>query len=197
MRLTVFVIPAVIIAAATTLSAATVWDGVYTEAQAARGKAAYSGKCGSCHGEDFVAVARAPLGGQGFMERWREGTIDGFFDFVKANMPRNAAGTVAEKDKKVDILAYILQANGFPAGSVELTTASIPNVVLVGKDGPKPLPDESTAITVGCFNGNGDAWILTRAVPPGRANDTRIQPHRRKTEEVRCQTSRRYDDQAE
>ena len=164
-------IPAVMIAVATSSFAATVRDGVYTEAQAARGKAAYSGKCGACHGEDFVAVAGAPLGGQEFMDRRREGTIDGFFDFVKANMPRNAAGTVPEKDK-VDIVAYILQANGFPAGSGELTTASIPTVILVGKDGPRPLPDESTAITIGCFTGNGDAWTLTRAVPPGRANDT-------------------------
>jgi mono/diheme cytochrome c family protein len=166
-----WMIPAMMFAGAATSYAATVWDGVYTDAQAARGKATYSGRCGGCHGEDFVAVARAPLAGNDFMDRWREGTIDGFFDFVKANMPRNAAGTVPEKDK-VDVVAYILQANGFPAGSSELTTASIPTVLLIGKDGPKPLPDESTAITIGCFTGNGDSWTLTRAVAPGRASDT-------------------------
>ncbi len=29
---------------------ASVWDGVYTEAQAGRGRAAYTGACGLCHG---------------------------------------------------------------------------------------------------------------------------------------------------
>ena len=86
-------------------------------------------------------------------------------------MPRNAAGTVPENDK-VDVVAYILKSNGFPAGSSELTTASIRTVVLVAKDGPKPLPNESNAVTIGCFADNGGSWTLTHAVPPARTKET-------------------------
>jgi len=163
-------IPAVILAATAPSFAATVWDGVYTEAQATRGKASYANRCAGCHGEDFVTVDRAPLAGQKFMDNWREDTIDPFFEFVKNNMPRNAAATVTEAEK-LDVYAYILKSNGFPAGNAELTAPALSGIQLVGKDGPKPLPTEALAVTVGCLTGDSDDWTLTRAVEPTRARE--------------------------
>ena len=38
----------------------TQWDGVYTEAQAARGALVYSQYCASCHGPDLSGSEMAP-----------------------------------------------------------------------------------------------------------------------------------------
>ena len=49
-----------------------VWDGVYTEAQASRGKALYSQECASCHGSELTGGEMAPpLAGGEFMAGWR------------------------------------------------------------------------------------------------------------------------------
>ena len=68
LQLGTFIIPAVMLAGSATSFAATLWDGVHTDAQATRGKATYSNKCGGCHGEDFVAISRAQLAGSVFMD---------------------------------------------------------------------------------------------------------------------------------
>src|SRR4051812_14216676 len=99
LSLSAFMIPAAIAICAAPSFAATVLDGAFTQAQAVRGKAAYSAKCAGCHGEDFLTINRGQMIGQKFLDNWREDTIDGFYEFLKANMPRNAAGTVTEKDK--------------------------------------------------------------------------------------------------
>ena len=61
--------------------AASVWDGVFSEAQAARGRLAYSGACGFCHGrrlngapDDPDMRSTPPLARARFLREW-EGTI--------------------------------------------------------------------------------------------------------------------------
>ena len=170
LNLAKFMLPVLIVAGAATSFAATTLDGVFTEDQATRGKTTYSNRCAGCHGDDFVTIDRAPLGGPKFLDNWREDTIDLIFDFIKNNMPRNAAATVAEKDK-LDVLAYLLKSSGFPAGSRELTAAALPDILLVGLAGPKPLPNESNAVTTGCLTGDSDNWTLTKASQATRARD--------------------------
>ena len=41
-------------------SGGTVWDGVFTEAQASRGEAAYGRSCAVCHKEDLLGGGTAP-----------------------------------------------------------------------------------------------------------------------------------------
>ena len=53
----------------------TVWDGVYSEAQAARGGTLYNASCSGCHRRDLSGFEGA-LKGQRFMDHWREDSLD-------------------------------------------------------------------------------------------------------------------------
>ena len=66
--------------------AKSVWDGVYSAPQAARGEAVYAAECSRCHREDLTGYNNALIGGP-FMDRWREDTLESFaggFDFRSA-----------------------------------------------------------------------------------------------------------------
>ena len=54
----------------------TVVDGVYTEAQALRGEAAYTEHCAHCHGANLDGIGAAPmLYSSRFIDRWREDSL--------------------------------------------------------------------------------------------------------------------------
>jgi quinoprotein glucose dehydrogenase len=101
----------------------TVWDGVYTDAQAERGGALYATQCASCHGAEMRAGAGAPsLAGPEFTFGWDKKPLGGLFDFVKQNMPPGQAGALRDQEY-ADILAAILKRNGIPAAATELPAA--------------------------------------------------------------------------
>ncbi len=152
----------------------TVLDGVYTEAQAARGLAAFRANCLRCHADNLLGQGNAPLTGAIFMERWREDGLDTLFDDMRTRMPNDNPGTLPQ-NTYLDILTYILKVSTFPAGSAELTVEALPSTQLVGKDGPKPLPSNSLAAAVGCVTpGAGNAWSLTQAAEPARTKDEEV-----------------------
>src|SRR5262245_47752021 len=112
----------------------TVWNGVYSEAQADRGQRAYSTHCATnCHRDDLSGYNET-LKGQRFMEKFREASLHLLFDKIKTTMPRNAAGTLSDQ-MYVDIVSYLLRANEFPSGADELSVDSLPQIQLVGKGG--------------------------------------------------------------
>src|SRR5215510_49499 len=100
----------------------TVWSGVYTNTQAARGEVAYEANCAPCHGSNLDGVAY--LKGDDFMERWRELNVRNLYDFISKSMPRqrrgstNRPGSLSES-AYVDIMAHIFRANSFPSGTQE------------------------------------------------------------------------------
>lgn len=97
-----------------------VWDGIYTDAQAARGKGQYGQHCAVCHGLALEGNDLAPpLTGE-FIADWAGTTMDELYDKVETTMPLNAPGTL-RPNVAADILAYILQQNDFPAGQKELS----------------------------------------------------------------------------
>lgn len=99
-----------------------VWDGVYTQAQADRGKTAYADQCASCHGADLTGGEMAPpLAGGEFMQGWDGLTVGDLFDRVRTSMPQNAPGSLTPQ-QNVDILSFVLASNKFPAGATELPT---------------------------------------------------------------------------
>ena len=97
-----------------------VWDGIYTEAQAARGKLAYDQFCSRCHNLTLTGAERGPsIKGSEFLSKWEKDTAGGLFTKIRDTMPQGRIGTVADPDN-LDILTYILQQNGLPPGKAEL-----------------------------------------------------------------------------
>ena len=97
-----------------------IWDGVYTEAQATRGKALYSQECASCHGSELTGGEMAPpLSGGEFMSGWDGLTVGDLFERIRISMPQNAPGSLSGQ-QNADILSFVFNANKFPAGQTEL-----------------------------------------------------------------------------
>ncbi len=111
----------------------TVWAGVYSGAQAQRGAPAYAEACSSCHADDLRGNSNAPsLVGASFLFLWEDRSLNELFTVIRTEMPTNAPNSLPTTTY-VDILAFVLEANGFPAGAAEL--------------GPDPQFLESIAIT--------------------------------------------------
>jgi S-disulfanyl-L-cysteine oxidoreductase SoxD len=86
--------------------------GIYTAAQAERGKATHEAECTSCHGtEDYSAEA--------FTKAWGGRTAFDFFDLLRTTMPNDDPGKL-KREQYADVVAYILSINGYPAGEQEL-----------------------------------------------------------------------------
>jgi S-disulfanyl-L-cysteine oxidoreductase SoxD len=102
-----------------------VWDSVFTEAQAARGDSLYKTGCANCHGAALQGgVTPAgddahPLVGPPFMASWDGQTLYDMYDKIFTAMPVDKPKTL-DKQLIVDVMAYMLSQNHFPAGSKEL-----------------------------------------------------------------------------
>lgn len=108
--------------AATLLAQATrsVWDGVYTSEQAARGASLYAGNCASCHGVALNGGESAPpLAGGEFSSNWNGLTVGDLFERIRVSMPADRPGKLT-REQDADILAYMLSMNQFPGGKTEL-----------------------------------------------------------------------------
>jgi mono/diheme cytochrome c family protein len=102
--------------------ATSVWDGVYTQEQANRGKAIYGQNCASCHGSALDGSGTAPpLAGADFKGNWNGQTADDLFEKMQTSMPADQPGKLS-REQNGDILAFLLTSNGFPAGQKELPT---------------------------------------------------------------------------
>ena len=98
----------------------TVWDGVYSEPQAARGKAVSEAQCAFCHGSDLRGQGFAPgLIEDTFATRWQDGNLGDLFAIVKGTMPQDKPASLTD-DEYAAIVAYLLQANRYPAGQQDL-----------------------------------------------------------------------------
>lgn len=152
--------------------ARTVWDGVYASAQAERGQSAYATSCSRCHGEDLTASGNV-LRGAKFIDKWREDSLKSLFSGIRNTMPRNAPKSLPD-EMYTDIVAYLLQVNAFPAGSEELKVEALENIRLIGKEGPRPVPDFALVVSVGCLiRAGADTWVLQNASEPLRTRSPR------------------------
>ncbi len=116
----------------------TVWDGVFTVAQAERGRTEYDVWCASCHQSDLsggVLVGDDEAPALRSVEKLIERRdLDNVMTFIKNGMPRDEPGSLKD-ETYVDILTYLLQENGFPAGTTELKmdAAALKAVAIVRK----------------------------------------------------------------
>jgi mono/diheme cytochrome c family protein len=98
----------------------TVWDGVYTAEQAKLGAETYASRCAECHGADMHGAPGLPgVAGPEFQFGWNGKTVGELFDYMSSTMPPTQPGGLSAP-QYAGILAAILQANEFPAGSAEL-----------------------------------------------------------------------------
>ena len=103
-----------------------VWDGVFTEAQATRGQAVYPGACGICHGrrlngapEDPDMRSTPPLARARFLRVWEGRSLATLFEYTRATMPEDNPNSLTEQEY-ADVIAYMLTVGGMPAGDDEL-----------------------------------------------------------------------------
>jgi cytochrome c len=108
-------------------------DGIYTDAQAERGKESYLRACASCHQEGLQGADLAPpLKGDDFLIPWSSQTVNDLFQKVATTMPADSPGSLRSQTN-ADILAYMLQVNKFPAGSDELKPDPAAMAAAIGK----------------------------------------------------------------
>ena len=103
-------------------SPVSVWDGVYSDAQAARGAALYQTACGSCHGDKLQGKGPTPaLAGSDFVMNWSGMPVGDLFDKIQTSMPADKPGSLS-REQNASLVAYLLSANKFPSGKAELSS---------------------------------------------------------------------------
>jgi mono/diheme cytochrome c family protein len=111
----------IVCAVAQDASPISIWSGVFTEEQVQQGQAAYEKHCAVCHGPGLApAVQATPLSGRFFRIHWRKKTLAAWFDRARATMPPGRGATLSDREY-LEILTYVLQYNGYPAGNRKLT----------------------------------------------------------------------------
>ena len=102
-------------------------EGLYTDAQAERGRQVFARSCGNCHAETPGAVAgqgAAPsLLGETFSTRWAGSVVANLLDTVRQTMPDGAPNSLSAAEY-ADVTAYLLKLNEYSAGTRELDNES-------------------------------------------------------------------------
>jgi hypothetical protein len=160
-----------------------IWKGVFTAAQAERGKDDYDKTCSNCHATDLSGTVRAPsLKGKNFMQDWQNTNVNSLFIKLRDSMPANYPESVPDA-AKINILTYLLQQNGFPAGSTELTIdeKEMSDIQILPK-GKQETPNFALVRMVGCLTQSGDkGWVLTKTTPPAVTKEETATPAALKT----------------
>lgn len=111
----------------------TIFDGVYTAEQADRGQGFFSSDCASCHANTARGSSAGPgLIGYTFDNKYAGQPLYNYFDFMRTNMPPGNAGWFTDQEY-ADIVAYLLELHGAPAGDTELEgTEEALSAIMVG-----------------------------------------------------------------
>jgi uncharacterized protein len=98
----------------------TVSDGVFTAEQVERGRAVYARACAVCHLDNLRGDSVSPtLLGPPFMDRYAGGSMHDMVSALRGSMPQNAPDSLGDQ-AYVDLVSYLLNANGSPPGRAEL-----------------------------------------------------------------------------
>lgn len=100
--------------------ATSAWSGIYSDAQAERGKAAYEEQCSFCHLADLSGQGFAPpLVDDAFTQRWQDGNVGDLFTIVKVTMPQDKPQSLTDA-QYAEIVAFMLKMNKYPSGAQDL-----------------------------------------------------------------------------
>jgi quinoprotein glucose dehydrogenase len=120
-----------------------VQDGVFTDAQAARGRAVYGQRCASCHGEALKGEQAPPLVGDAFLSGWRQQPLSALANKIRNTMPADSPGDLTPQ-QSADLVAHILKTGGFPASGTELA-ATDPGLSQIGWPAPRAAAGAASA----------------------------------------------------
>src|ERR1700689_3185705 len=97
-----------------------VWTGVYSPAQADRGKILFGQNFAKCHGETLSGMDEIPpLSGSHFMADWETQSVADLVQRIHNTMPMDNPGALSTASS-TDVVAYLLSQNHIPAGASEL-----------------------------------------------------------------------------
>jgi polar amino acid transport system substrate-binding protein len=102
------------------LPAAADVPALYTAAQADEGGYIFTHRCAECHGSQLEGLSPPPLKGPDFRRPGRVRDAQTLLTFISLYMPRGKPASLTPQEYS-DIVAFILQQNGFPAGNSELS----------------------------------------------------------------------------
>ncbi len=122
-------------AAVTVAAQQTTRDKIYAKDQAARGAEIYAKFCDRCHDPAKVVPGKKPgppTIGAKFLETWQDRTLGELFGSIMNTMPSDGSITLTQ-DQTLDLVAHLLQANGFPAGAAPLKNDDAMKTVVIVK----------------------------------------------------------------
>lgn len=109
----------------------------YTTEQAAAGGQVYQQRCAMCHGRQLEGSFEVPALTGRFVANWAGRPVGDLSAYLGRAMPQFAPGTLAPDDT-MRLVAFILQANGYPAGPQALPTAAVQQARIVPPRAPTP-----------------------------------------------------------
>ena len=103
-----------------------VWEGVYTEEQAAFGETVFRGRCADCHGvrgdgvdTDPDQPAGPPVAGSRFLANWEGQGLHTLFAYTRLRMPTINPGSLSDEEYAATV-AFMLRNSDVPPGEEEL-----------------------------------------------------------------------------
>ena len=129
-----------------------IWAGVYTAAQAERGRGVVEKHCSECHHDDLSGGEGPALIGPAFMVKWEMQSVERLFHKIRDTMPEVGSSDVTEA-QKLDTVAFILQQNGFPPGPAELTDTknALAAIRMMPREGAAVPRSGALVQAVGCL----------------------------------------------
>ena len=109
-----------------------IWSGVYSAGQAKRGLLEYGRSCEHCHGSNLTGnpTDEVPsLVADGFMFHFKGRTVQDLYARLSKSMPSDAPGSLGA-GAYLDLVAYLLEANGYPAGPQDLNRDRLSALVI-------------------------------------------------------------------
>lgn len=106
-------------------------DGIYSKAQADAARPQFEKLCAECHAFTVAAKKQAkdlPLGDEPFLKKWEGRGLDELATVIVTTMPNDGSAIVSDEET-LNLLAYILQQNGFAPGAAPLTRESVTSVI--------------------------------------------------------------------
>ena len=107
--------------------ATSVQSGVYSQEQAERGQQLFGEACMVCHQPEEFADG-------GYMDGWSGMSVNDMVGFIRSTMPEDNPGRL-KRNEYIDIVAFLFQQNGLPAGETEMVRKDLKNIHIEGPYG--------------------------------------------------------------